>query len=65
LKAAGAGGVDMQQIRVYRSSLSGKERMGVIYGDYESRSEAIGAAEKLPNTIRLTKPYPRQVAKLR
>lgn len=65
LKAASAGGLDMQHIRVYRSSLSGKERMGVIYGDYESRSEAIGAAQKLPKNIRVSNPYPRQVAKLR
>lgn len=65
LKAASAGGIDMQQIRVYRSSLSGKERMGVIYGDYESRSEAISAAKKLPKAIRISNPYPRLVAKLR
>ena len=32
--------LDQEQLRVYRSSLSGHDRLGVIYGDYPSREAA-------------------------
>lgn len=65
LKTAAGRGIDMQQTRAYRSALSGKERLGVIYGDYTSRGEAIDAARKFPKIVRTSNPYPRQVTKLR
>ncbi|HPP47370.1 MAG TPA: ATPase, partial [Accumulibacter sp.] len=39
--------LDARQVRVYRSRLSGRDRLGVIYGDYPSRAaawEASGAS---------------------
>ena len=52
-------------IRVYRSSLSGRDRTGVIYGDFATREEAIAAMQALPETIKAIQPFPRQVSKLR
>jgi MSHA biogenesis protein MshM len=49
---------------VYRSSLSGRDRTGVIYGDFETREEAIAAMQALPETIKAIQPFPRQVSKL-
>ncbi|AXS80756.1 AAA family ATPase [Dechloromonas sp. HYN0024] len=53
------------QIRVYRSSLSGRDRVGVIYGDFASREEAVEAMRGLPESIKAVQPFPRQVSKLR
>jgi type II secretory pathway predicted ATPase ExeA len=57
--------LDPAQIRVYRSRLSGIERLGVIYGDYPTRE---AAQAELPELSRLTpaaKPWVRSVSKLR
>jgi hypothetical protein len=48
-----------------RSSLSGRDRTGVIYGDFATREEAIAAMQALPETIKAIQPFPRQVSKLR
>ena len=56
--------IDPQQLRVYRSKLSGRDRLGVIYGDYPSREAASAALAKLPETIRSSRPYVRAVRKL-
>jgi len=56
--------LNTDELRAYRSSLSGRDRVGVIYGDYPSREAATIAMRALPETIRLAQPYPRQVAKL-
>jgi type II secretory pathway predicted ATPase ExeA len=56
--------LDPLEIRVYRSALSGRDRIGVIYGDYPSRETATAAMQALPETIRTAQPFPRQVAKL-
>ena len=53
-----------EDLRVYRSSLSGRDRVGVIYGDYPNRQAATIAMHNLPEAIRLAQPYPRQVSKL-
>ncbi|MBS1130515.1 MAG: ATPase [Proteobacteria bacterium] len=52
-------------IRAYRSSLSGRDRVGIIFGDFESREEAILAMQTLPESIKAVQPFPRQVSKLR
>ena len=52
-------------IRVYRSSLSGRDRVGVIFGDFDSREEAVSAMQTLPESIKAVQPFPRQVSKLR
>ncbi|MBU1365423.1 MAG: AAA family ATPase [Gammaproteobacteria bacterium] len=57
--------LEPSQIRAYRSSLSGRDRVGVIYGDFASRKEAIEAMQILPESIKAAQPFPRQVSKLR
>lgn len=60
-----SGGVDMDQVHVYYSELSGKPRYGVTYGDYASSGAAAAAIRKLPPALRANKPYPRQAVRLR
>ncbi|PKO36819.1 MAG: ATPase [Betaproteobacteria bacterium HGW-Betaproteobacteria-6] len=63
--ARATGALDPSQIRAYRSSLSGRDRVGVIYGDFASREEAAEAIRTLPEPIKAAQPFPRQVSKLR
>ncbi|HQR03735.1 MAG: AAA family ATPase [Proteobacteria bacterium] len=58
-------GVDMQQVRLYRSDLSGHLRYGVIYGDFPSAASAQQALATLPAFLKTKKPFPRQVIRLR
>ena len=57
--------LDPTLLRVYRSKLSGRERIGVIYGDFPSTA----AAQEVLNSIRTSSgdrtPYIRSVTKLR
>ncbi len=61
----GTKGLDLQQIRVYRSRLSGRDRYGVIYGDFPT----LEAAQTELNRLMKTNPtggfYIRTVNKLR
>ena len=57
--------LDPEQIRVYRSKLSGRDKLGVIYGDYPSRESATAAQSTLPEALRMTRPYVRSAKKLR
>lgn len=57
--------LDAEQVHVYRSALSGREKIGIIYGDYPSPEAAAAALAALPAHIRQTRPYLRQVRKLR
>jgi len=57
--------LDAEQVHVYRSALSGREKIGIIYGDYASPEAAAAALAGLPAHIRETRPYLRQVRKLR
>lgn len=52
------------QIRAYRSSLSGRDRIGVIYGDFTTREAAVAAMQALPESIKTIQPFPRQVSRL-
>jgi septal ring-binding cell division protein DamX len=52
-------------IHLYFSSLSGKPRYGIIYGDYPTRTAATDAIEELPTVLKKNKPYPRQVIHLK
>lgn len=63
--AAHAHDLDPEQIRVYRSALSGREKIGIIYGDYATADAAAAALARLSAAIRETHPYLRQVRKLR
>ena len=57
--------VGTEQVRVYVAAVQGSQRVGVIYGDYASREEALAAAAQLPETLRNLKPFPRKVKWLR
>jgi len=57
--------LDPQQVRVYRSRLSGRDRLGVIYGDYISREAANAELARLANINPASRPYIRAVSKLR
>ena len=57
--------LDPQQIRVYRSSLSGRERLGVIYGDFATRELASAELARLAPIGAGSSPYIRTVSKLR
>ena len=56
---------EMSNVHVYYSELSGKPRYGVIYGNYATREAAAVAIRGLPQLLRASKPYPRQVVRLR
>ena len=56
--------LDPGQVRAYRSSLSGRDRVGVIYGDFPNREAAVAAMLALPESIKAAQPFPRQVARL-
>lgn len=56
--------MDTDALRVYRSGPPGRERLGVIYGDYPSRNAASAALNKLPRAIRAAGPYPRGIHQL-
>jgi len=57
--------LDPMELRAYRSSLSGRDRVGVIYGDFPSREAAAAAMQALPESIKAAQPFPRQVSRLR
>ena len=56
--------LDPKELRAYRSSLSGRDRVGVIYGDYPTREAAAAAMQSLPDSIQAAQPFPRQVSRL-
>lgn len=62
---AAAPQADFNNLRVYFSSLSGKPRYGIIYGDYATRAAAVADIKQLPDALKKTKPYARQVSRLR
>ena len=57
--------LDPQKIRVYRSKLSGRDRLGVIYGDFSTAEAASAELAKLGNVNPTSRPYIRAVRKLR
>ena len=59
------GVLDKQQLRVYRSGLSGRDRLGVIYGDYPNRGAATNELAQLTKAIPGSAPYIRTVRKLK
>ena len=56
---------DMSSVHVYYSELSGRPRYGVVYGNYSTREAASQAMRGLPPVVKKSKPYPRQVVRLR
>lgn len=57
--------LDYRQIRVYRSNLSGRDRLGVIYGDFVTWETANTELAKLAEIPLEGKPYIRAVSKLK
>ena len=57
--------LDPRELRVYRSKLSGRDRFGVIYGDYPSADEATADLARVAKISRVSKPYIRSFSKLR
>lgn len=54
-----------EQIRVYRSNLSGKDRIGIIYGDYTNRETAYAELAKVTRVTANNNAYVRTVRRLR
>ncbi len=52
-------------VHVYFSELSGAPRFGVTFGSYASGAAAAMALRNLPKSLKASKPYPRQVLRLR
>ena len=57
--------LDARELRVYRSGLSGRDRFGVIYGDYPSPDAANADLARVAKISRVSGPYIRSVSKLR
>ena len=57
--------LDRQQLRAYRSNLSGRDRLGVIYGDFQTLETANVELAKMVRIDPASKPYVRSVSKLR
>lgn len=56
--------LDAEKVRAYHSDRSGRDRIGVIYGQFASRDAAAAAIAQFPPALRAIKPYPRQVERL-
>jgi type II secretory pathway predicted ATPase ExeA len=65
LRKLSSSGAEMSNVHVYYSELSGKPRYGITYGDYSTRDAAAAVISELPKSLRASKPYPRQVVRLR
>ena len=61
----GVAGLDPAQLRVYRSSLSGSDRFGIIYGDFASLEAAQAELARLTQDNRVRDAYVRAITKLR
>ncbi len=57
--------LDPAALRVYVAAVDDTRRIGIIYGDYETRRAALQAAAQLPEPLRAGRPFPRQVGRLR
>jgi MSHA biogenesis protein MshM len=58
-------GLDTAKLRAYYINTPTMKRLGVIYGEFATRAEALDALGKIPTTAKGSKPYPRQVSGLR
>ncbi|MCK9285809.1 MAG: AAA family ATPase [Rhodocyclaceae bacterium] len=57
--------LDDAKIKIYLSDLSGKMRYGIIYGDYQSATEAKAQIRRFPAWLQTQRPFPRPVRQLR
>jgi type II secretory pathway predicted ATPase ExeA len=56
--------LDPAQLRVFRSGPPENVQIGIVFGDYPTRSAAWAAIRNLPEPIRRMRPYPRPVSAL-
>jgi len=57
--------LEKDQVKVYVADIKGRNRIGVIYGDYPNKEAAQAAIAQLPPAFKSYRPYPRQVLRLR
>lgn len=57
--------LDVTQIRVFRTVINGRDRLGVIYGDYPTRDLAAATLVRLGPIRQNSQPYVRPVSQLR
>jgi type II secretory pathway predicted ATPase ExeA/septal ring-binding cell division protein DamX len=56
--------IDAADLRVYRATIGGSDRLGVIYGDYPDLPAASRALAELPAELRSQGAFPRRIARL-
>ncbi|MBL8396586.1 MAG: AAA family ATPase, partial [Candidatus Accumulibacter sp.] len=57
--------LDASQIHIYRATAQGRDRLGVIYGDFATRQQATSELSKLSALRLSSQPYVRPVSQLR
>lgn len=55
----------LPNIYLHRSTVNGRLRWSLLYGDFDTKSKALAALADLPDRVRLHQPYLRSVATLR
>jgi len=58
-------GLTAPDLRAYRAETGELRRYGIIYGDYDSRKEAVNALNRIPDELKRTRPFPRQAIRLK
>lgn len=64
IKAQNAG-LAKESLRAYYANLGPTSRYGIIYGDYDSRQDAVNALNRLPDELKHTRPYARKAVRLK
>jgi len=64
IKARNAG-LAKENLRAYHANLGSTSRYGIIYGDYDSRQDAVNALNRLPDELKHTRPYARKAVRLK
>ncbi|MGJ8619849.1 MAG: AAA family ATPase [Methylophilaceae bacterium] len=54
--------IELDEIYVYRTQVSGQPYLSVLYGSFDNRGDALAALKQLPEEIRRNKPQLRTVA---
>jgi septal ring-binding cell division protein DamX len=51
--------IDIAQIKIYPTRRNGSILFGVIYGEYDDRTEAVEQIRQLPEELKANRPIPR------
>ena len=54
--------IELDEIYVYRTQVSGQPYLSVLYGSFDNRADALAALKELPEEIRRNKPQLRTVS---